>query len=143
VVAWSEIRAIRRVVKQQFKCFNNARVRAAARLCRSALSLRSTTPDVSAPHLFYEWSAPNSHFNVSQYTSGIIVVSCCKKSIISTHSMSRKTVSISFLVDRQRLFKPFFRLVFWMFAPTALAILWFQHSEIKSGCCHLLLVRCD
>jgi hypothetical protein len=41
----------------------------------------------------------------TQYTSDVIVVHCCVISTISTPFLTQKTVAISFLAGRQRLFK--------------------------------------
>jgi hypothetical protein len=50
---------------------------------------------------------PIQFFNVSQYTSDIIEVSCCMNSTISTSFLSQKKVAFSFLAGRKRLFKLF------------------------------------
>jgi hypothetical protein len=44
---------------------------------------------------------------VSQYTSDVTVAPCCMNSTISTPFLSQRTVAISFVAGRQRLFKLF------------------------------------
>jgi hypothetical protein len=79
---------------------------------RRALACRSITPDVSIPLLLI-WMAVHSFISVSQYTSDVIAVSCYLNSTISTYFLSQKTVAVTYLAGRQRLFK-LFRHVWWM-----------------------------
>jgi hypothetical protein len=113
VVARSEIRAVRRVVKQlpveMLQQYSSA---SSCTVCRRALSWKSTTPDGSIPRLSF-WMILRRFFSVSQYTCNVIVVPCCMNSTISSPFPSQKTVAISFLADRQRCLN-FFRLVWWM-----------------------------
>jgi hypothetical protein len=112
----------------QLKCSSSAWVGAA--VCRYALS-QNTTLDTSIPHLLF-WMVLCSFFNVSQYTSDIIVVPCCMNSTISSPFQSQKTVTISFLAGR-RLFK-LFRLVWWMCVHPLLWLLFgFSISKWNPG----------
>jgi hypothetical protein len=44
-------------------------------------------------------NGPTQLFSVSQYTSDVIVLSCCMDSTIRTPGLSQKTAAISYLVD--------------------------------------------
>jgi hypothetical protein len=100
-VLWSQ--------NSQLKWTSSARVLAA--VCRHALSWRSTTPDVSIPHLLF-WMAPCSSFSILQYTSDVTVVPCCMNSTISTHILAKTTIAISCQADY--VYLNFFWLVWWM-----------------------------
>jgi hypothetical protein len=75
VVAWSEIRAVRRVVKQ--------------------LPIEMLQQCLSAVSCMVQ----RSFFSVSQYMSDVTVVRCCMNFTISTPFLYQKTVAISFLAD--------------------------------------------
>jgi hypothetical protein len=100
VVAWSKIRAVRRVANNsQLRFSNSAQVRGAVLLCGRALSWRSTTPDVSFPCLLFWIFVHGFIVFRTKYTSGVIMVPCCMNSTISTPFLSQKT-DISFLACR-------------------------------------------
>jgi hypothetical protein len=52
----------------------------------------------------FDLNGSTQFFSILQYTSVVIVVSCCLNSTISAF-LSQKTVAVSFLAGRQRLFK--------------------------------------
>jgi hypothetical protein len=75
-----------------------------------------------------------------QYTSDIIVVTCCMNSTIRISFLSQKAISISFLAGRQHLFQLFQHVFECVCASTALTALWFQQSHVKPRFHHLLLI---
>jgi hypothetical protein len=59
---------------------------------------------VNIPHLLFRM-ALRSFISVLQSSSYVIMVPCYINSTISTPFLSQKTIAISFLASRQRLFK--------------------------------------
>jgi hypothetical protein len=98
---------------------------------------------MTAFHVFFsEW--PYEIFSsVSQYTSDVIVIPYCMNSTISAPFLSQKTVAISFLAGRQRLFKPYRRVLWICMHPLLWLLSCFNIHELNPKFHHLLLVRCD
>jgi hypothetical protein len=90
VVAWSEIRAVRRVVKQ-LPVEMLPQCSSASSWCGRVLSWKTTVriPYVSIPCLLF-WMALRSLYTVSQYISDVIVVTFYMNSTISTSFPSQK-----------------------------------------------------
>jgi hypothetical protein len=83
----------------------------------------------------------STFFNVLQYTSGVVMVPYCM--FPYHHSFFALENSCHQLSDRQKTFK-----LFWLYwwnvcVCTALAALWFQHSQMKPRFHYLLLVQCN
>jgi hypothetical protein len=76
--------------------------------------------------------ALRSSFSVPQYTSDVIVVSCCMNSTISTSALlSAPENSCHQLSGRETFVKTFSACSVIVYACTALTPLWFQHSQMK------------
>jgi hypothetical protein len=104
--AWSEIRPVRRVVKQ-LPVEMLQQCSSASSCSRCTLSWRSTPPDVGIPHFFF-WMAVRSIllFHSTLVTSRV-VVPCYMNCTFSTPLVSQEAVAISCLADTICLFNFF------------------------------------
>jgi hypothetical protein len=97
VVARSEIRVVRRVVKQLSGEMLKQCLRAGNCIQMwIVMEEHYAGCQHSTPFVLND---PTQFFSVSQYTCDIIVVPCCMDSTISTPFLSQKTVAVSFLAE--------------------------------------------
>jgi hypothetical protein len=136
VFAWSEIRAVRRVVKQLL--VEMLQHYSSASICMWTLLVMEehyTGFQHSTPFIL---DGPMQSALPPQYTSDIIVVPYCMTSIISTPSLPQKIVVISFLADNICL--NFVGLFSECMCIHCFGYSLVQHSQMKPRFCHLLLV---
>jgi hypothetical protein len=137
VVARSEIRAVRKVVKQRpVEMLQQYSSASSCIRMRIVMEVHYTRCQHSTP-LF--WMALRSILVF--HNTFVTLLWSFAVEFYHQHSFRVSENSCHQIPGRQRLFK-LFRLVWWI-KSTALTALWFQHSQMKPRFNHLLFVRYD